>query len=211
LLSVGPDPVVVERELTGGGLRCPGCGGVLAPWGYAPPRFVRVRPGRIGRVRLRRGICSGDAGCGRSHVLLPRFLLGRRVDEVGVIWSALVARARGWGWRKVAELAGRPVATVRGWLTRFADRAVGVREVFADLEHLVAGGGDVDRLVPAGGPVADAVAQIGASVAAVRRALGPAVFGVSPAQMVAVLSGGWLLGTWAPQPGALWINMSSRL
>src|SRR5258705_373660 len=101
--------------LAGGRLRCPDCGGVLARWGYAAARFVRVGA---------------------------------------------------------------------------------VREGFAGLERLVsgAGGDDMDRLVPGGGPVADAVAQIGACVAALRRGRGGAVLTVSAAQVVAVLSGGWLLG-----------------
>ena len=54
-------------------------------------------------------------------------------------------------------------------------------------------GGDMDRLAPAAGRVADAVAQIGAACAAVRRAAGPAVFEVSSAELVAACSGG---GCW---------------
>ena len=113
-----------------------------------------------------------------------------------MIWSVLVARAGGWGWRRAAGLAGRPASTVRGWLARFADRAQIIRRGFAELEELVsaADGADMDRLVPAGGPLQDAVAQIGACVAALRRSRGEAVFTVSAAQVVAVLSGGWLLG-----------------
>ena len=215
LLSVGVDPVVVERMLTGGEFRCPDCGGVLARWGWAAARFVRVLAGTVERVRPRRAICSvaGLDGCGRSHVLLPRFLLGRRLDEVAVIWSVLVARAGGWGWRRVVGLAGRPASTVRGWLARFADRAEAVRQGFADLERLVsaADGADMDRLVPAGGGVGDAVAQIGACLAALRRSRGASVFTVSPAQVVAVLSGGWLLGRRVLPAGGLWINTSPRL
>src|SRR5258705_3030517 len=144
--------------LAGGRLRCPDCGGVLARWGYAAARFVRVAAGALERVRLRRALCpvTGVDGWGRSHVLLPRFLLGRRVDEVGVIWSVLGARAGGLGWRRAAGLVGRPASTVRGWLSRFAERARVIREGFAGLERLVsgAGGDDMDRLVPGGGPVA---------------------------------------------------------
>lgn len=215
MLSVDPDPVVVERMLAGGRLRCPDCGGVLARWGYAAARFVRVAAGVEDRVRLRRAICpvANVDGCGRSHVLLPRFLLGRRLDEVTVIWSALVARAGGWGWRRAARLVQRPASTVRGWISRFADRAQVIRHSFAGLERLVsaAGGDDMDRLVPAGGLVADAVAQIGACVAALRRGRGGAVLTVSAAQVVAVLSGGWLLGRRALRATGLWINTSSHL
>jgi hypothetical protein len=204
LLSVGPDPVVVERMLVGGELRCPDCGGVLARWGWAAARFVRDLAGGVRRVRLRRGICSGTGvdGCGRSHVLLPRWLLGRRLDGVGLIWSVLVARAGGWGWRRAAELAGRPASTVRGWLARFADRAPAIRAVFADLERLLGDGGGMDRLVPAGGPLPDAVAQVGACLAALCRCWG---------EVVAVLSGGWLLGSRPFRPTGLWINTFPRL
>jgi hypothetical protein len=217
LLSVGPDPVVVEQMLVGGELRCPDCGGGLARWGWVAARFVRVLAGGVVRVRLRRAICSvgvpGVDGCGRSHVLLPRTALGRRLDEVGLIWSVLQARAGGWGWRRVAEWAGRPASTVRGWLARFAERAQVIRQGFADLERLVsaADGGDMDRLVPAGGLLGDAVAQIGACLAALRRSWGASVFTVSPAQVVAVLSGGWLLGRRGLRATGLWINTSPRL
>jgi hypothetical protein len=134
------------------------------------------------------------------------------LDEVAVIWSVLVARAEGWGWRRAAGLAGRPASTVRGWLARFADRAEAVRRSFAELERLVsaADGADMDRLVPAGGRLSDAVAQIGACLAAVRRSRG-SVFTVSAAQVVAVLSGGWLLGRRALPAGGLWINTSPHL
>ena len=188
---------------------------MLARWGWVAARFVRVLAGTVKRIRLRRAICSvaGFDGCGRSHVLLPRFLLGRRLDAVALIWSVLRARAAGWGWRRAARWAGRAASTVRGWLARFADRALAIRHGFADMERLVsaAGGGDMDRLVPAGGPVPDAVAQIGACLAALRRGWGEAVFTVSAAQVVAVLSGGWLLGCRALRVTGLWINTSPRL
>ena len=211
MLSVGVDAVVVERKLVSGDLACPECGRVLAPWGHAAPRFVRETTQRVRRIRLRRGICSGVGGCGRTHVLLPRFCLARRVDVVAVIWAALLARAAGWGWRRITAAAGRPASTVRGWLLRFAGHAEPIRVAFAGLERLAGGGADLDRLVPAGGPVADAVAQIGAACAAVRRAAGPAVFAVSPAQMVAACSGGRLLAARPPVAGARWINTSRHL
>ena len=211
MLSVGPDPVLVERKLVSGELSCPGCGQRLAPWGHAAPRFVRVVAEVVGRIRPRRGICSGAAGCGRSHVLLPRSWLGRRVDAVSVIWAALLARATGSGWRKITEMVGRPASTVRGWLGRFAAHAEPIRVGFAGLERGVGGGGDLDRLVPAGGASADAVAQIGAACAAVRRARGRSVFSVSVPEMVAACSGGWLLGSRPAPARGLWINTSPHL
>ncbi len=211
MLSVGPDPVRVETQLVCGELACPACGGRLAPWGHAAPRFVREAGGSVRRIRPRRGICSGAGGCGRSHVLLPRFCLGRRVDVVSVIWAALVSRAAGWGWRRICAAADRPASTVRGWLSRFAAHAESIRIGFARLERAANTGGDMDRLVPAADSVADAVAQIGAGCAAVRRAVGPAVFEVSAAEMVAACSGGWLLGGHPPTVAALSINTCPRL
>ena len=144
-------------------------------------------------------------------MLLPRFCLGRRVDVVTVIWAALVSRAAGGGWRRICAAADRPASTVRGWLSRFAAHAEPIRIGFVRLEQVAAAGGDLDRLAPAADRVADAVAQIGAGCAAVRRAVGPAVFEVSAAEMVAACSGGWLLGGHPPTVAALSINTCPRL
>lgn len=183
----------------------------MAPWGHAAPRFVRPAAAVVERIRPRRAICSSEAGCGRSHVLLPRFCLGRRVDAVAVIWAALLARAAGWGWRRICAAARRPASTVRGWLSRFAAHAEPIRVGFAWLERHVNAGADMDRLVPAASPVSDAVAQIGAACAAVRRAAGLVVFEVSAAELVAACSGGWLLGVRPPLVAVLSINTSPRL
>lgn len=211
MLSVGADPVVVERQLRSGALSCPRCEQRLAPWGHAAPRFVRQAAAVVERIRPRRAICSSPAGCGRSHVLLPRFWLGRRVDAVAVIWAALLARAVGWGWRRISAAAGRPASTVRGWLSRFSAHAEPIRAGFARLERHANTGADMDRLAPAGSPVADAVAQIGAACAAVRRRWGEPVFEVSSAELVAACSDGWLLGSGPPAVAALSINTSPRL
>lgn len=209
MLSVGADSGLVERQLMAGELCCPDCGQRLAPWGHAAPRFVRATTGRVRRIRPRRAICAAS-GCGRSHVLLPRFYLGRRVDVVGVIWAALLARAAGRGWRAITRATRRPASTVRGWLERFQARAEPIRVAFAWVERRAAGG-DLDRLAPTGRVVGDAVAQIGAAVAAVRRRLGAAVLEVSAAQVVAACSGGWLLATRGLRPAALLINTSPHL
>ena len=211
MLSVGPDAVLVEQRLVSGAFTCPECGQRLAPWGHAAPRFVRVAAELVRRVRPRRGICSSAVGCGRSHVLLPRFCLGRRVDAVTVIWAALLARAAGRGWRTIVAAAGRPASTVRGWVSRFAAHAELIRAAFARLERHVNTGADMDRLVPAGSAVADAVGQVGAACAAVRRALGAEVFTVSAAEMVAACSGGWLLAARPPAANGKWINTSPHL
>ena len=211
MLSVGADPVVVERQLRSGGLRSPECGQRLAPWGHGALRFVRPAAAMVERIRPRRAICSSPAGCGRSHVLLPRFWLGRRVDAVAVIWAALLARAAGWGWRRITAAAGRPASTVRGWLSRFDAHAEPIRVGFARLERHVNAGADMDRLAPAASRVADAVAQIGSACAAVRRGWGESVLEVSSAELVAACSGGWLLAARPPAVAVLSINTSRRL
>jgi len=92
VLMVGPDPGVVERELTAGELSCPACSGELRPWGHAR-RWLRDRATeRV--VRLRRGRCRSCLG---TLVLLPVVTLGRRLDLAGVIGAALVAKAAGVG------------------------------------------------------------------------------------------------------------------
>jgi hypothetical protein len=157
LVSVGVDPSCVEKQLLSGELACPDCGGRLAPWGHVPERFVREDGGSVRRMRLRRAICSREGGCRRTHVLLPRLCLGRRVDPVAVIWPALLNRAEGWGWRRICAAAGRPASTVRGWLSRFAAHAEPIRAGFALLERHAGVGADMDRLAPAGVLVADAL------------------------------------------------------
>lgn len=67
-------------------------------------------------IRPRRGRCRS---CGKTQVLLADVVLGRRVDTVAVIGRALRAAGDGAGHRKAAEVVGRPVSTVRGWLRRF--------------------------------------------------------------------------------------------
>ena len=172
---------------------------------------MREDGGSVRRMRLRRAICSREGGRSRSHVLSPRLCLGRRVDPVAVIWPALVNRAGGWGRRRICAAAGRPASTVRGWLARFAAHAEPIRVGFARLERHASVGADVDRLAPAGSPVADAVAQIGAGCAAVRWAVGQAVLEVAAAEVVAVCSGGWLLAREPPVIGGLRFNTRPHL
>ena len=82
--TVSPDPVRVESELAAGTLRCPGCGGPLAPWGWARPRPVG-RGDQRSRVRPRRSICRG--GVARSTV---RGWLSRFASVAGQVRAHLV-------------------------------------------------------------------------------------------------------------------------
>jgi len=192
VLTVGADAVEVERQLAGGELECPGCGGVLARWGWARTQVLRGGRGLV-RLRPRRARC---AWCGVTHVLLPVFALLRRVDLAEVIGAALAAKAAGAGARSIAAAWGRPADTVRGWLRRFGSRAGPVRAFFIRL--LVEVG--VDPVPPAQAPsgFADAVAAVaGASAAAVSR--WPGIGEVPPWWLACAASGGRLLAPGWPQ------------
>jgi hypothetical protein len=134
-------------------------------------------------------------------VLLPVGLLLRRADTVAVIGAALVARAGGAGYRRVAAVLERPLETVRGWLRRFAGRVEAVRRLFTVLLRVVAA--DPVMPEPAGSGWADAVAAIAAAAVAVADRF--AVFRVPVWQWVSAVSGGRLL---APGWPAGWINTS---
>jgi hypothetical protein len=186
VLTVGVDAARVEERLVGGRLGCPGCGGVLGPWGWARVRVLRGGSAGVS-VRPRRSRCRG---CGGSHVLLPVFALLRRADAVGVIGAALAARAAGAGARRAAAVVGRPIETVRGWLRCFAHRAEVVRVVFTAL--LVGVG--VDPVPPAAmsSAFADAVAAVVGASAAVRSRW-PEVGELPLWALVSAVTGGRLL------------------
>lgn len=164
---VGTDPVEVERQLIGGALVCPGCAGVLRPWGWARGRIQRTEQSRVAH-RPRRGRCSG---CASTHVLLPASALLRRADAVSVIWAGLLAKAAGAGHRVIAAALGRPAGTVRGWLRRFAVRAEGVRVLFTGLLHALDPA--PAAAAPAGSVFADALEAVGRAAAAAVVRLGP--------------------------------------
>jgi hypothetical protein len=192
VLTVGVDDAVVESDLRAGVLVCPvaGCGGWLAPWGWARKRVVR---GLVEPLRPRRSRCASAAGCGATHVLLPASVLLRRADAVDVIGAGLLAAAGGLGHRRVAEEVERPVSTVRGWLARtvrVADRVLAVCGV-------VAAGFGVEFVPPAPvtGPVAAVVEMLGALGRAAGRRLGGSR---SPWRLAALVTGGRLLAPGGP-------------
>jgi hypothetical protein len=122
-------------------------------------------------------------------VLLPVVALPRRADTVSVIGSALVAKARGVGFRRIAAGLGCPAETVRGWLRRFAGRAEAVRAVFTWWLRAL----EPDPVLPgpAGGGWADAVTAI---LAAARAAVGRFALGtVTPWEVAVAVSAGCLL------------------
>ena len=193
MLTVGKDGAEVERQLAGGQLGCPECGGQLSGWGHARARVIRLDAGTDWRPRPRRAIC---AGCGRTHVLLPAGMLARRADSAAVIGEALAGAAAGLGYRTIAARLGRAAATVRGWLRRFAARAEALRPAFTVLACAL----DADPLLPgpSGSAVADAVAAIvAAALAAARRWDGLLASAVSPWELASAVTAGRLLS-----PGA---------
>lgn len=183
MLIVGTDGTAVETELRSGRLSCPDCGAGLRPWGHGIEREVRLSA-RTERRRFRRSICSP---CSVTHVLVPEDTLVRRRDGVEVVGRALTMKAQGLGHRKISVVLGRPVSTVRGWLRRFEQMAVEIREHFTRWAHAIDPGHD--RLFAGGSGFSDAVEAIGVlGIVAVRR------FGPRPAWSLAcVVTGGGLL------------------
>jgi len=187
----------VEARLRSGLVAC-WCGGTLRPWGHARLRRVVTFAGRA-EVRPRRGICRD---CGRSHVLLPCWLLSRRKYASAVIFAALASRAAGL---KIAAVAARlrlpvpgwpgrgwsvPVSAAGSWLARFAGRAGWLRQALTGLLPLADPAGRV--VAPAGSPAGDALAALEAVTAGLRRRF-PALATVTPGEVAAHLTGGLLL------------------
>ena len=183
MIIVGTDETAVEADLVNGRLACPNCGSGLRPWGHGIERDVRLVV-NTERRRFRRSICRP---CGGTHVLVHEDTLVRRRDGAEVIGLALTAKVRGDGHRRIARVLGRPASTVRGWLRRFASRALAIREHFTRWAHVVAVALD-DRAVGGSG-FSDAVSAIGMlGMVAVRR------FGPRPVWSIAsVVTGGGLL------------------
>jgi hypothetical protein len=193
----------VEARLRSGLLVC-WCGGMLRPWGHAPPRRVASFAGLAG-TRPRRAICRG--GCGRTHVLLPGFLLSRRRYAAPVIFAALALRAAGL---KVSAVAARlrlpvpgragqwwsvPASTVSSWLSRFALRAGVLRQAF--LAVLPLADPQARPVAAAGSPPGDALAALEAVTAGLRARF--AGLDTLAAHEVAVhLTGGMLLSPSLP-------------
>lgn len=198
MLTVNHAGSSVEADLTAGRLLCPGCGGVLRPWGWARRRLVRhgTGPGhRSVPVRPRRARCAGCAG---THVLLGAGWAARRADAAQVIAAAIEAKvAGGAGHRPIAVWLGRPASTVRGWLRAFSTAASAIARVFTGLVHR--DGADAAGLWPAPAPTATAAAL--AAVAAYARVIADRFAVVSvPWQMAGLAAVGpffFSAGWWA--------------
>ena len=187
VLMVCAEEVMVEAELVGGGLGCPSCSGVLAPWGFARSRSIRLLRNATMSLRPRRSKCRA---CARTHVVLPDLCLLRRQYEAAVIGAVIEARAAGCcGYRRIAAGLEVPVRTVRRWLGRFAGHAEVIRSHFTRWAFAL--DPELPAILPAGGVFEDAVEAIGVAARAwVRRLGGRPVW-----SLVAFLSGWMLLAT----------------
>ena len=114
-------PEEADDYLDAGTMRCPSCQGQVARWGYGRVRTVRSLGAATVTVRPQRVRCRD---CGATHILLPTALQARRADTTEVIGNALAHKARGMGFRSIAERMDRPESTVRRWLRRATDEHV---------------------------------------------------------------------------------------
>ncbi len=202
MLTVRGSRESVEIRLRCGLLAC-WCGEALRPWGHARPRQIATFAG-LTEVVPRRGICRD--GCGRSHVLLPGFLLSRRRYGAPVIFAALALRAAGL---KVTSVAARlrlpspgqagecwsvPASTASSWLARFAGRAGWLRQGLAGLLPLADPQGR--PVAAAGSPSGDALAVLEAVTAGLRRRFG--LDKLAAHEVAAHLTGGMLLAPSLP-------------
>jgi len=114
-------------------------------------------------------------------------MLIRRRDDVEVIGGAILAKAAGRGYRRIAGSLGVLDDRVRGWLRAFARDAEAIRVHFTRWAHAL------DPLLgpveAAGDGFADAVAAIGAATRAAVQRQGPQSVWAAVSQM----SGGALL------------------
>jgi hypothetical protein len=193
MVTVEVDPVRVESRLAAGEIACPGCGGVLVGWGRARTRRIA---GLGDPVRPRRARCRA---CAVTHVLLPVTVLLRRAYAAEQIWTALTARASGWGHRRIGAELRVPAATVRGWLRRAADRREALRNWFVGIA--VTAGVDVAIPDGSGCPWRDVLAAVAAATTAIRLRFGAVglVGAVTPPRVAVAASGGRLLAPgWRP-------------
>jgi len=186
------DPDRVEADLAAGGLPCPCCGGSLRAWSWARGRRIRQLDGSTRLVRPRRARCGS---CRRTQVLLPADLVPRRADGAEVIGAALLAKARGAGYRAIAAGLRRPPSTVRRWLRRVRGTQVGwLRR--RGIEHAVRFDPDVIGDLPVQPTeLGDALVALAGAVWAYRRRF------ARPARvwaLIGVFTGGLLLGPTPP-------------
>jgi hypothetical protein len=181
---------LAQQALTAGTLACPhaGCGGSVYRDGRARARRVRTREGGERELRPQRVACRR---CGRINVVLPAWCVPGRCDDAETIGVALLAAAEGRGHRSIAVRLGRPATTVRGWLRAARSHAEALRVHASALQHTIES--ELERLRPAGSPLGDAMAALGAAAAAAKRFFGADLWATSLWEFVVLISGGRLL------------------
>lgn len=187
-MIIAVDSDQAEEDLIAGRLACPRCRAPLRAWAYAARRRVRRLNAPDLVVRPRRARCSA---CGATQVILPAACLPRRADATEVVGAALLAKARGNGYRRIARDLQRSVSTVRRWLRRVdGEHVEWLRRRAVDRAHLL----DVEvlgHLDPQANPLTDALAALGAAVAAWRRRFARHAEAWT---LIGVFTGGRLLG-----------------
>ncbi len=178
------------REIRVPRSRCPDCREEMVFWsGY----WRYGREGGEHRLFIRRSCCQP---CGRTHALLPSFLLRRRLDSVWVIGRAVVLGVGGLGMGKVAAQMGVPHSTARDWRRRHRARAPAL---VAGLAALRVELGDEVISLP-GDPEQAALAALGALWA-------PRQVVVELWALASLVSGGaWLSTNTTP----LWATLGDR-
>lgn len=184
------DVMAARRALVARRLRCPGCQGVLAPWGRTRTRTVRDLGAARLTVRPDRARCTG---CGATHVVLDAALLARRSATARMIGSALVRAAQGQPHHQIADILDTPVDTVRGWVRRARATAVELWQL--GVAAVVTLDRDALPTRDRSDPLAAALDALAAAAAAARRRFGPAIG--PPWTAITVLTHGRLL---APAP-----------
>jgi transposase-like protein len=164
------DASAAAADLAAGELACPSCpAGRLAPWGYGRDRAVRLRGGRVARLRPRRARCRS---CRRTGILLPSWCAPRRADGIEVIGAAAGLAMAGAGHRPIAAALGVPAATVRGWLRRLRANAGQLRAHAIGALNGLGFYPPGPPCEPAGSPLGDALNAVAAAVDCARRTFG---------------------------------------
>lgn len=191
------DPSTAATELAAGDLRCPhrGCGGVLAPWGHARWRRVRLPGGGTEAHRPRRTRCRS---CGCTQVLAWARSYPRRPDPVETVGAALVAAVAGLGYRQIAQRVDVPATTVRGWVQRARANSEAVRADATAAFHAL--DPNAGAMNPTGSPLGDMLEAVGCALAAAIRRFGPHP---APWQLATVITGAGIL---TPQPQRRWAS-----
>ena len=107
------EPAAGRGDPAGRGHALSAVSGGAAPVRDRPYRTVRGVGADTVTVTPRRARCRD---CSATQILLPTELVLRRADSTEAIGAALVARARGAGYRSIAASFERPESTVRRWL-----------------------------------------------------------------------------------------------